>query len=225
MRVALLAIGWRHGGWTVTAQVVTATHVRYRVSCDTCGAEVIRERRTVIVGPQCRACTWAHGSCTALPDHIARSRAFYKVPKIDPDLSLDSDVDALELMEERGSLSLTEIGAAMGFSRERARQIQERALRRLAVGLRLHGIPDAEINEWLDRPRSSHAMSGASGEVSEAGGAPIRQRYEPLPVPPEAFYSEHGQRLDALARDLEARAAYVDEVTARAAAASAREAA
>lgn len=133
--------------------------------------------------------------------------------------------------------TLEEVGAALGITRERARQVEAIALKRLVLRCRVAGITREDIGAILaTRPgRYEGPGAGASGDGAgtakaekvkqmRAAGAwsnghgPARtiseaQRARHAPLP-EELYSPSGQRLVAFVEELEARAARLSTLLA-----------
>lgn len=107
------------------------------------------KRADCIRGP--RPCPWVSCRWHLFFDygrhkHVGRTDG---VPNIDP-LEM-TDTCALDLAEdaERGfDVTLERIGSALGISRERVRQIENKAQRRLDAAL-LEDCPDMAIEDWI----------------------------------------------------------------------------
>jgi hypothetical protein len=102
------------------------------------------------------------------------------------------------------------VGEALGITGERARQIEAGALAKLAIALPSRGITSDVIEGRAPRERRRLA----SGHLVQA---PEPSRAFDEPAPPEMEASEFTARIDALLREVEARAGWVSEVTRRAA--------
>lgn len=108
--------------------------------------------------------------------------------------------------------TLEEVSVHFGLTRERVRQIEERALRSLVLRLQLMGISADDVGELLrskpsaDLPDLYHSgvtRSDYGAAHYSAGSGAWSWRSRPLPVEP---YSEHGQRVEAAIASLDAMA-------------------
>jgi hypothetical protein len=223
-----LEIGARYGAWTVVASweggAAQHRYRTYRVRCD-CGAETSRGRALVIKAQVCRRCGgWGGGR--SRPEVIERARAQTGMPAIDGETWTDDDPIALREIERRGPMTLEEIGAAMGVSRERIRQIEERARRRVAVGLAAAGCTEADVREWLMRSRPAHVLDISAESAPPGDAAPVRETADrdgydaparswergldragrPERIAVVGFESELGERLERAVAELEVEA-------------------
>ena len=69
-----------------------------------------------------------------------------------------------------GDCTLQEVADELGVSRERVRQIEERALAKLRLGLERAGVDAADVVEWLSRARPGD-MAGEPGGYDGPGGS------------------------------------------------------
>ena len=107
------------------------------------------------------------------------------------------DVGAQRLVElHPDGVPLEVIGAHLGMSRERVRQIQDTALARIESALTRDGLDASDFAAWLaSRPESESDRSTPSApERHERMGLPDWRERGSLPV--EAW-SEHGQCVEA----------------------------
>lgn len=96
-------------------------------TCLSCGGPVARYSQ------KCQACRW--GRADAL---------------IDKDTRYAEDAAAIEFVETHpGGGTLEEVGELMGLTRERIRQIEERALRKLVDRLKLVGVTASDVADTL----------------------------------------------------------------------------
>lgn len=144
-----------------------------------------------------------------------------------------SDDPAAQMIASMGGATLDLIGAAMGVSRERIRQIEADALRRLVKRCQLAGIDREDIAAILasresDAPPPSQARAERikekrrNGEWSKGRGANERSPHAVMrnldgthhcgvrldrELLAPMFYSEHGQRCEKALAEAEAKTA------------------
>lgn len=104
--------------------------------------------------------------------------------------------------EHPDGLSRESVGALLGISGERVRQIEESALRAVEAQCQALGISGADLWAALaSRGGEEHTADGRGGpQKGRMGVGDWRETGEPLPVGP---YSEHGLRVEAAIVELE----------------------
>ena len=174
-------VGKTFGKWRVVAALGRNGKqggLRITVQCTDCGATTKRSCITDVVrGILCRRCN-PPGGYNANTEAAARMRAVYKLPAIDPDLPYEKDETCQKVIEEHGELDRARIGACLGVSRERVRQLEIRALRIFVARMAAAGYHERDIVEWLVRPRSIHGLSGGERRPLERGHKQESDGYE-----------------------------------------------
>lgn len=141
-----------------------------------------------------------------LPGHRqtehAQTREALRGVSLSPLTPYADDLEAQQLVAQHpDGMTLEEVGAIFGVTRERVRQIEATALRNLRIRCALVGIEPDDVAAML----ATRPERGTPGAVTTGrpGGRPSdadRARAEVLPV---AAWSEHGQRVEAALRELE----------------------
>jgi transcriptional regulator with XRE-family HTH domain len=188
-----LTIGEELFGWRVVG------HRGHAVICEclSCGVVRRREKRKVVMGEPCRCVSDGELGSPERAAATERRRALQNVPAINIDLDWDEDATARRLVRERGPLTLEEIAAACGLSRERVRQIEAKAFADAKNEMRLQRVSEEAIREWFGRARQEHALEGV-------GEATYSQREETAHAPAARLesemrheaYSELGRRME-----------------------------
>lgn len=129
-----------------------------------------------------------------------RGRPLAGFPAIDGHTPWSDDERCRALVESHpDGMTLHEVGVAFGVSRERIRQIEEIALKRLLARCELAGISREDVGAML----STKPGSGTDAAPFASGGrgaAAVQERHDPLPV---TAWSEHGQRVEGALVELE----------------------
>lgn len=127
---------------------------------------------------------------------------------VDPGTRYEDD-PAAQMIASRGGSTLELVAEALGVSRERVRQIQADALRKLRA--KPGGLTAEDIGEILATRRGVHEDGGSDspiGERTERSAIVAQKRasgewsrghggYVPVERLPEGAWSEHGQRVEA----------------------------
>jgi hypothetical protein len=116
------------------------------------------------------------------------------------DLPYSQDVIAMTLVSRcPDGMCLEAIGEHLGLVRERVRQVEASALRKLRAALEREGIEARDIGAWLaSRPDTE---SSTANPRDQPWVTSCEARDKPLAVEP---WSEHGQRVEAACRELDA---------------------
>lgn len=91
-------------------------------------------------------------------------------PAVDEARGYLDDLVCRRFVRDFGAMSLQEVGDAMQVSRERVRQIEAKALRRLRQACKAEGWTEEEVRDllaYLDRLRPEHAEDKADGWTRE----------------------------------------------------------
>lgn len=103
---------------------------------------------------------------------------------------------AARMIAARGGATLELCGAALGLTRERVRQIEEAARRKLEPRLRLAGVGAEDVARILATRPGVEVTHGGAGYTG-----PTRQ--EMAQPPADGPWSEYGQRVEAAIAALE----------------------
>lgn len=142
---------------------------------------------------------------------IRRRGVAYEVPEalIDERTRYEDDERCRRVVEAHpDGMTLEEVSTHFGVTRERIRQIEERALRSLVMRCELAGISREDVISALGSKRSNDTPDTTGGGYVGRGRAGTGSgHWSALPLPVEP-YSEHGQRVEAALVEL-------DRITAR----------
>lgn len=144
--------GQRHGSRVVTGDTgdTDGKNRIVRWLCD-CGRDGVGTVQQLTRSRGCAGCRRGRPpKVTGAPMHAERpeiAALLYEARQLAPEVWLGDSEESREAVRELaallGPLSLSEIGVLLGRTRERARQIEEAAMRHLAARLRLVGIGEA----------------------------------------------------------------------------------
>lgn len=167
-------IGRTFAHWRVEASAVRENGLRaYGCECTSCGNLETLSTAELLSAPVCLGLNDDDQPCLAgapaeLDEHHALVLArLAAVPQLDPDLPWERDAECRAWMAEHDESTLEEVGRAIGVSRERVRQIEEAALRKMRHGLEALDVGPEDLALILSR--RSRAMASAVEEAAELG--------------------------------------------------------
>lgn len=147
----------RSRGW----QVVSLREGGVILECVECGARIERSPRALLS-------MRSHGHVVGSGRHGFGQCSH---PAVDEARRYNEDLPCRLLVHRFGPMTLDEVGQAMGFTRERARQIEEKALRHLRARFRVAGWAEDEVRELLAHLARREATNAPEDSpLAERGG-------------------------------------------------------
>lgn len=184
--------------------------------CRTCRGTCASCKRVVGV-PQLSRTARCCERCTE-SGAVHLGRAIDRGATVHPMLPFAEDAAAQAFVEQHpGGATLEVCGDALGVTRERLRQIESKALKRLRKRCRLAGITAEDLVAVLaNRGRSGEHMTPSTGFASGYMGASLSEAktasVQAHSTLPEEFYSPEGEQFAAAVEDLERHARRLDAV-------------